>query len=116
MIDAVGKKSSLHAAATPLPMCAGRPDRTVAGPKTVLIVSRLSTCERTDPSTHITSATSRLSYLSCLSASPCPWKNANERPKSRTKIATSEITTADVVDSPTPLAPPDVVKPHAQLI
>jgi len=29
---------------------------------------------------------------------------------------TNEITTALVVDSPTPLAPPEVVKPHAQLI
>lgn len=54
--------------------------------------------------------------MSCLRASPCPWKNANDRPKSRMKIATREMTTALVVDSPTPLAPPDVVKPHAQLI
>ena len=32
------------------------------------------------------------------------------------KIATREITTALVVDSPTPLAPPVVVNPQAQLI
>ncbi len=32
------------------------------------------------------------------------------------KMVTSEMTTALVVDSPTPLAPPLVVKPHAQLI
>ena len=31
------------------------------------------------------------------------------------KIRTSEMTTALVVDSPTPLAPPVVVNPHAQL-
>lgn len=31
------------------------------------------------------------------------------------KILTSEITTAEVVDSPTPLAPPIVVTPHEQL-
>jgi hypothetical protein len=31
------------------------------------------------------------------------------------KIMTSEMTTADVVDSPTPLAPPVVVKPQEQL-
>ena len=36
--------------------------------------------------------------------------------KSRTNTATREMTTALVVDSPTPLAPPDVVNPHAQLI
>ena len=36
--------------------------------------------------------------------------------KSATKMATREMTTALVVDSPTPLAPPLVVKPHAQLI
>jgi hypothetical protein len=32
-----------------------------------------------------------------------------------TKMSTSEITTAEVVDSPTPLAPPAVVYPHEQL-
>ena len=32
------------------------------------------------------------------------------------KMVTSEMTTALVVDSPTPLAPPLVVKPQAQLI
>ncbi len=31
------------------------------------------------------------------------------------KMRTSEITTAEVVDSPTPLAPPVVVKPQEQL-
>ena len=31
------------------------------------------------------------------------------------KMRTREITTADVVDSPTPLAPPVVVKPQEQL-
>lgn len=31
-------------------------------------------------------------------------------------MATSDMTTALVVDSPTPLAPPLVVKPHVQLI
>lgn len=31
------------------------------------------------------------------------------------KMRTSEMTTALVVDSPTPLAPPLVVKPHEQL-
>lgn len=55
-------------------------------------------------------------YFSCLRASPWPWKKAKERTKSAMKIMTSEITTALVVDSPTPLAPPVVVKPHAQLI
>ena len=48
-------------------------------------------------------------------ASPWPWKKRNERPKSATKMRTREMTTADVVDSPTPLAPPVVVKPHEQL-
>jgi hypothetical protein len=36
--------------------------------------------------------------------------------KSATKIMTRLMTTALVVLSPTPLAPPVVVKPHAQLI
>jgi hypothetical protein len=36
--------------------------------------------------------------------------------KSATKMETREMTTALVVDSPTPLAPPLVVKPHEQLI
>jgi hypothetical protein len=39
-----------------------------------------------------------------------------DRKKSATKMVTSEMTTALVVDSPTPLAPPVVVKPQAQLI
>jgi len=54
-------------------------------------------------------------HLSCLSASPWPWKNRKDRKKSAMKIMTSEMTTADVVDSPTPLAPPVVVKPQEQL-
>ena len=44
-----------------------------------------------------------------------PWKIAKERKKSAMKMATSEITTADVVDSPTPFAPPWVVIPQEQL-
>ena len=52
--------------------------------------------------------------LSCLSASPWPWKNRKLRAKSATKMPTSEMTTADVVDSPTPLAPPVVVVPQEQ--
>jgi hypothetical protein len=51
-----------------------------------------------------------------LSASPLPWKNKKLRKKSATKIVTSEMTTALVVASPTPFAPPVVVKPHAQLM
>ena len=35
--------------------------------------------------------------------------------KSATNMLTREITTAEVVDSPTPLAPPVVVYPHEQL-
>jgi hypothetical protein len=53
--------------------------------------------------------------MHCLRASPCPWKNKKLRKKSAMNMRTSEITTADVVDSPTPLAPPVVVKPHEQL-
>ena len=52
--------------------------------------------------------------LNCFSASPCPWKNKKLRAKSATKIPTREITTADVVDSPTPFAPPVVVVPQEQ--
>ncbi|PNH02236.1 hypothetical protein TSOC_011807 [Tetrabaena socialis] len=52
-------------------------------------------------------------YLSCLSASPCPWKKMNERMKSAMKMVTSEMTTAEVVDSPTPLAPPLVLAAEA---
>ena len=55
-------------------------------------------------------------YMHCLSASPCPWKKRNERPKSAMKIRTRLMTTALVVLSPTPLAPPVVVKPQLQLI
>ena len=39
----------------------------------------------------------------------------NERKKSAMKMRTRDMTTAEVVDSPTPLAPPVVVKPHEQL-
>ena len=54
-------------------------------------------------------------FDSCLRASPCPWKNRKDKAKSAMKMSTSEMTTAEVVDSPTPLAPPPVVKPHEQL-
>ena len=54
--------------------------------------------------------------MHCLSASPCPWKKRNERPKSAMNIRTRLMTTALVVLSPTPLAPPVVVKPQLQLI
>lgn len=54
-------------------------------------------------------------HMHCRRASPLPWKNRNERKKSAIKIKTREITTALVVDSPTPLAPPVVVKPQEQL-
>ena len=50
-----------------------------------------------------------------FSASPAPWKKHHERAKSAIKTMTREMTTAEVVDSPTPLAPPIVVVPHAQL-
>jgi len=43
-------------------------------------------------------------------------KKINERAKSTTKMATREMTTEAVVDSPTPLAPPVVVCPHPQLM
>lgn len=42
-------------------------------------------------------------------ASPWPWKKRKDRAKSNTNMRTNEITTALVVDSPTPLAPPVVV-------
>lgn len=58
---------------------------------------RPSTCPCTTPHMH------------CRSASPLPWKNRKERKKSAMKMSTSEMTTALVVDSPTPLAPPVVV-------
>ena len=61
---------------------------------------------------HPTPAPLISTQLSCLSASPCPWKNRKLSAKSATKIPTSEITTADVVDSPTPFAPPVVVVPQ----
>ena len=54
--------------------------------------------------------------MTFLSASPVPWKKSRESPKSAIKIETRLSTTADVVDSPTPLAPPVVVNPHAQLM
>lgn len=53
--------------------------------------------------------------MAALSASPAPWKKTHERMKSAMKMQTREMTTADVVDSPTPLAPPRVVTPHVQL-
>ena len=45
-------------------------------------------------------------YMQFFSESPAPWKRQQESVKSAIKISTSEITTAEVVDSPTPLAPP----------
>lgn len=48
-------------------------------------------------------------FYNCLRASPWPWKNRKERKKSAMKISTRLTTTAEVVDSPTPLAPPVVV-------
>ena len=54
-------------------------------------------------------------YMHCRSASPCPWKNRKDSAKSAMKIRTREMTTAEVVDSPTPFAPPVVVKPQEQL-
>jgi hypothetical protein len=53
--------------------------------------------------------------MHCLKASPLPWKKRNDKKKSAMKISTREMTTALVVDSPTPLAPPVVVKPQPQL-
>ena len=53
--------------------------------------------------------------MHCFSASPCPWKKRKDSMKSAMKINTRLITTALVVDSPTPLAPPVVVKPQLQL-
>merc|ERR1712078_485651 len=43
------------------------------------------------------------------------WKIAKDKKKSAMKIATRDMTTAEVVDSPTPFAPPCVVIPHEQL-
>jgi hypothetical protein len=54
-------------------------------------------------------------HMHCLSASPWPWKKRKDRKKSATKMATNDMTTADVVDSPTPFAPPVVVNPQEQL-
>ena len=56
-----------------------------------------------------------IAYMHCFSASPCPWKNRKDRIKSAMKIRTKLMTTALVVDSPTPFAPPVVVKPQLQL-
>ena len=56
-----------------------------------------------------------LSQASDANASPWPWKNKKDKPKSKTKMRTKEMTTALVVDSPTPFAPPVVVNPHEQL-
>lgn len=54
-------------------------------------------------------------HMHCFKASPCPWKKRKERMKSAMKIRTKLMTTALVVDSPTPLAPPVVVNPQLQL-
>ena len=54
-------------------------------------------------------------YTQFFKESPAPWKKQYESAKSAIKIPTREITTAEVVDSPTPLAPPMVVTPQAQL-
>jgi hypothetical protein len=54
-------------------------------------------------------------YTQFFRESPAPWKKQYESAKSAINIPTSEITTAEVVDSPTPLAPPIVVTPQAQL-
>ena len=56
-----------------------------------------------------------LSQARDANASPWPWKNRKDKAKSNTNMRTREMTTALVVDSPTPLAPPVVVKPHEQL-
>lgn len=53
--------------------------------------------------------------IAAFRASPAPWKKTHERIKSAMKMHTREMTTAEVVDSPTPLAPPSVVTPHVQL-
>ena len=45
-------------------------------------------------------------YMQFFSESPAPWKRQQESVMSAIKISTSEITTVEVVDSPTPLAPP----------
>uniref|UniRef100_A0A2N9GS14 DUF4283 domain-containing protein n=1 Tax=Fagus sylvatica TaxID=28930 RepID=A0A2N9GS14_FAGSY len=45
-----------------------------------------------------------------FSESPAPWKRQQESVKSAIKISTSEITTAEVVDLPTPLAPPTITE------
>ena len=54
-------------------------------------------------------------HMHCFKASPCPWKKRKERMKSAMKMRTKLMTTALVVDSPTPLAPPVVVNPQLQL-
>lgn len=53
--------------------------------------------------------------MACLRESPAPWKKQYERAKSAIKMLTRDMTTAEVVDSPTPLAPPMVVTPQEQL-
>lgn len=57
----------------------------------------------------------RYHHANDASASPWPWKKRKDRAKSKTNMRTSEMTTALVVDSPTPLAPPVVVNPQEQL-
>jgi hypothetical protein len=53
--------------------------------------------------------------MAAFNASPAPWKKIQESMKSAMKMHTKEMTTAEVVDSPTPFAPPRVVTPHVQL-
>jgi hypothetical protein len=57
----------------------------------------------------------RIYPMAAFNASPAPWKKSQESIKSAMKMQTKEMTTAEVVDSPTPLAPPSVVTPHVQL-
>ena len=52
--------------------------------------------------------------VALIDSEDAPGKSKSERKKSAMKMATSEMTTADVVDSPTPLAPPLVVMPQPQ--
>ncbi|GER56664.1 40S ribosomal protein S7 [Striga asiatica] len=54
-------------------------------------------------------------HIQFFKESPAPWKKQHDSAKSAMKIPTNDTTTAEVVDSPTPLAPPIVVTPHAQL-
>ena len=49
-------------------------------------------------------------------ALPWPWNISQDRKKLVIKIASSEVTTAVVVDWPTPFAPPVVVRPQLEPI